>query len=79
MGFALPLNGIPIGVHLSIYRSGRLLPNEVKSIYAQLAKGEINIRKITPHGLRHTHVMILIMNGLPPKTVADRLGNTRND
>ncbi|WP_280519782.1 tyrosine-type recombinase/integrase [Siminovitchia terrae] len=55
------------------------MPNEVKSIYAQLAKGEINIRKITPHGLRHTHVMILIMNGLPPKTVADRLGNTRND
>ncbi|GIN96113.1 hypothetical protein J6TS1_19830 [Siminovitchia terrae] len=47
-----------------------------KSIYAQLKKEEIRIRKITPHGLRHTHATILISNGVPPVTIADRLGNT---
>lgn len=31
-----------------------------------------NLRRITPHGFRHTHATILI----PLTTIADRLGNT---
>ncbi|WP_313432187.1 hypothetical protein, partial [Siminovitchia terrae] len=31
-GFEPPLNGIPIGIHLTTYRSGRFLLNEVKLI-----------------------------------------------
>ncbi|GIN92506.1 hypothetical protein J6TS1_29760 [Siminovitchia terrae] len=31
-GFEPPLNGIPIGIHLTTYRSGRLLLNKVKQI-----------------------------------------------
>lgn len=39
-----------------------------------MEKDNIKIKKITPHGLRHTHATILINLGIPPKTVADRLG-----
>src|SRR5699024_233642 len=34
------------------------------------------INDITVHGLRHTHCTILINNGVPINTIADRLGNT---
>jgi len=37
-----------------------------------------NLRKITPHGLRHTHATILIGQRIPVKVIADRLGNTPN-
>jgi integrase len=33
-------------------------------------------KRITPHGLRHTHATILISQRIPVKAVADRLGNT---
>lgn len=45
-------------------------------IYKQIKKKDIEINRITPHGLRHTHATILINNGIPPKTIAERLGNT---
>lgn len=32
--------------------------------------------KITFHGLRHTHATILLNNGVNPKVIAERLGNT---
>lgn len=44
--------------------------------YDILRKENINITRISPHGLRHTHATILINNGVPPKTIADRLGNS---
>lgn len=47
-----------------------------ESLYNHLKKNNIKIKKITPHGLRHTHATILINNQVPPKTIADRLGNT---
>lgn len=56
--------------------SYNILNYSFKTIYEQLTKDKINIRRITPHGLRHTHASILINNGVPPKTIADRLGNT---
>lgn len=45
-------------------------------IYKQIKEKDIEINRITPHGLRHTHATILINNGIPPKTIAERLGNT---
>lgn len=34
------------------------------------------IKRITPHGLRHTHATILINKKVPVTTIAERLGNT---
>ncbi|MGM0969386.1 MAG: tyrosine-type recombinase/integrase [Bacillota bacterium] len=34
------------------------------------------LKKITVHGLRHTHATILISKRIPVKVIADRLGNT---
>ena len=35
-----------------------------------------DLKKITPHGLRHTHATILLGQGVPVVTIAKRLGNT---
>ena len=53
-----------------------LLFDAFESLYKQMKEDKINIKRITPHGLRHTHATMLINMGIPPKTVADRLGNT---
>lgn len=37
---------------------------------------QVDLKKITPHGLRHTHATILISQRIPLQTIADRLGNT---
>ncbi|WP_111292484.1 tyrosine-type recombinase/integrase [Bacillus safensis] len=34
------------------------------------------LKKLTVHGLRHTHATILISKRTPVKVIADRLGNT---
>ncbi|WP_367302931.1 tyrosine-type recombinase/integrase [Bacillus safensis] len=34
------------------------------------------LKKITVHGLRHTHATILISKRIPVKVIADRLGNS---
>lgn len=47
-----------------------------KRVYKFLSKQDIKINRITPHGLRHTHATILINEGVPPQTVAKRLGNS---
>ncbi|MCY7669590.1 tyrosine-type recombinase/integrase, partial [Bacillus safensis] len=33
-------------------------------------------KRITVHGLRHTHATILIGKKIPTRAIADRLGNT---
>lgn len=35
-----------------------------------------DIKRITPHGLRHTHATLLIGQRIPVKVIAERLGNT---
>ncbi|PWA07596.1 hypothetical protein DCC39_16525 [Pueribacillus theae] len=45
-------------------------------IYQYAKKEKLAIKRITPHGLRHTHATVLINQGTPDKIVADRLGNT---
>ena len=37
------------------------------------------IKRITPHGLRHTHATILINQKVSVATVAKRLGNTAEE
>lgn len=53
-----------------------LLSLVIKRIYRFMKKDKIKINEITGHGLRHTHATILLSQGIPVKTVADRLGNT---
>lgn len=60
--------GTPMGANTFYYLFERL--------YKQMDVDKTNIKRITPHGLRHTHATILINMGIPPKTIADRLGNT---
>ncbi|MFO1445993.1 tyrosine-type recombinase/integrase [Bacillus sp. Bva_UNVM-123] len=35
-----------------------------------------NLHHITPHGLRHTHAILLLESGVDIKTVSDRLGHS---
>ena len=35
-----------------------------------------NLKKVSPHGLRHTHATTLIKGRIPVTTIAERLGNT---
>src|SRR5690625_6411862 len=53
-----------------------LLSTAIMQIYRNIKKEKIKINTITGHGLRHTHATILLSQGVPIKTVADRLGNT---
>ena len=53
-----------------------LLSIAIRRIYRNMKKDDIEINKITGHGLRHTHCTILLSQGYQVKTVADRLGNT---
>lgn len=46
------------------------------NLYSFLDDNDIKLKKITPHGLRHTHATILIDSLVPPTDIADRLGNT---
>ncbi|WP_159438437.1 tyrosine-type recombinase/integrase [Edaphobacillus lindanitolerans] len=39
-------------------------------------KKELDIPTITPHGLRHTHATLLLVQGVTAHNVAKRLGNT---
>lgn len=61
-------DGVPIAENMGFY--------SFKRIFKILADQKTPINRITPHGLRHTHATILINQGIPVKTIADRLGNT---
>lgn len=68
--------------YVFIVESGNLLHGSyVHSRFrdALLRTGIVNGKgepKITFHGLRHTHATILLNNGVNPKVIAERLGNT---
>jgi len=47
-----------------------------KKIYKSLEVDEVSIKRITPHGLRHTHISILINMNIPPTDIAQRVGNS---
>lgn len=45
-------------------------------VYQSLKDDNISIKKISPHGLRHTHISILINMNIPPTDIAQRVGNS---
>jgi len=58
------------------YQSGTpLTDNTIKYSVDRIAK-KTGLKRITPHGLRHSHATILIGQRIPIKVIADRLGNT---
>lgn len=56
--------------------AGNTINTAFSKIYKYVDKEKLTLKRITPHGLRHTHATILINQGTPVKVVADRLGNT---
>lgn len=52
-----------------------LSDNTIKFSMDRIIK-KTGAKRITPHGLRHTHATILISQRIPVKVIADRLGNT---
>jgi integrase len=50
-------------------------PDRVRRLFDRAVKRS-NIRRITLHGLRHTHATILLKNGVPVKVVSERLGHS---
>lgn len=58
------------------YQTGTpLTDNTIKYSIERLVK-KTGSKRITPHGLRHSHATILIGQRIPVKVIADRLGNT---
>ncbi|MGG3887801.1 tyrosine-type recombinase/integrase [Metabacillus fastidiosus] len=58
------------------YQSGApVTDNAIKYSCDRICK-KTGMKRITPHGLRHTHATILISQRIPVKVIADRLGNT---
>lgn len=55
-----------------IVRNDHMAINEALERIIKKAK----VKRITPHGLRHTHATILLNKGMSATTVAKRLGNT---
>jgi integrase len=53
-----------------------LSPNSVSKAFTKLV-GKLNIKQVTFHGLRHTHITHLLMDGLPIKVVAERVGHAK--
>ena len=49
-------------------------PNNVTRSFDVIVK-RAGVRRITPHGLRHTHATMLLRQGVPAKIVSERLGH----
>jgi len=58
------------------HQSGTPIGDNTLSACFDRIEKKTKIKRITPHGLRHTHATILIGQKTPLKTIADRLGNT---
>ncbi|KAB2334298.1 tyrosine-type recombinase/integrase [Bacillus mesophilum] len=74
---------LSFGMHLTekdfvfiSYQTGKPIgSNTLKYSIDRITK-KAGLKRITPHGLRHTHATVLISQRIPVKTIADRLGNT---
>ncbi|MCU5766016.1 site-specific integrase [Bacillus cereus] len=58
------------------YQSGTPITDNPLMYSFQRILKHTPLKKITPHGLRHTHATLLISQRIPVKVIADRLGNT---
>lgn len=52
------------------------LSDDVVTYAVDRISKKAKIKRITPHGLRHSHATILMRERIPIKIIADRLGNT---
>lgn len=72
-------NGLPFDSETLVFIGPRsangLLANSLKKVLDRVAEKN-DLKRITPHGLRHTHATILIKQRVPVVTIAERLGNT---
>ncbi|ALC85737.1 recombinase XerC [Bacillus sp. FJAT-22090] len=57
-------------------RTGEEISANTPQYAIKMLLNKYNLKKITIHGLRHTHCTILLSQGVNVKVIADRLGNT---
>ena len=70
--FAYPADGLVFSAE-----AGEVLsPNAVSKAFAKLV-GQLNIKQVTFHGLRHTHITHLLMGNVPINVVAERAGHAK--
>lgn len=71
--------GLPFGDDTFIFinsQTGLEVNSNIINFSMKRISEKYNLKKVTPHGLRHTHATILIKQRIPVKTIAERLGNT---
>ncbi len=61
---------------LFVQSDGKDMCNATISVWLKQFEEENNLKRVTIHGLRHTHITMLISNGLDIKTVASRVGHS---
>ena len=70
--FAHPADGLVFSTE-----GGEVLsPNAVRKALAKLV-GQLNIKQVTFHGLRHTHITHLLMDNVPINVVSERAGHAK--
>lgn len=62
-------------IFISYQTATPVTDNTIKYSFERIQK-KTGVKRITPHGLRHTHATILIEQRTPIRTIAERLGNT---
>ncbi|SFA89298.1 Phage integrase family protein [Lentibacillus halodurans] len=58
----------------AISTGGFILPTYLRTVFNRTIK-KSEIKKISFHGLRHTHATLLLKSGVHPKVVQERLGH----
>ncbi len=61
---------------LFVQNDGKDMCNATISVWLKKFQQENNLKRVTVHGLRHTHITMLITNGVDIKTVAARVGHS---
>jgi integrase len=70
--FAYPGDGLVF----SALDGQALSPNAVSKSFTSLVR-KLGVTPITFHGLRHTHITHLLMDGVPIKVVSERAGHSK--
>lgn len=58
------------------HRTGNPIGDSILNHHVDQISKKTGLKRITSHGLRHTHATILIGQRIPDKVTADRFGNT---
>ena len=52
----------------------RITPNDLSKMLGDYTE-ELDVPRLTAHGLRHTSATLMLASGVPPKVAAERLGH----